>query len=193
MAPRYSLTIQAAPLDLPQGSSRHAAMVVNTPEGSVCAGFGPVCSSGGQQYFGGMYAQGKRGVDCVPPGRSATIATDEAPNHANVFDRDAYATFTVPISAECASELLTAINQAAPAESPYNIAWSNVFTTAVNGFAGIGLDLLFPSDLYAHLSAISKALAKDPNATNYQVFENADTESAAWVTYQIPEQLRGLQ
>jgi hypothetical protein len=168
-------------------------MVVNTPEGSVYAGCGPVSSSGGQQYFGGMYAQGQRDVEYVWPGGPVAIGTNEAPKCAKALGDDVCATFTVPISPEHARQLLTAINQADPAEGRYNIAWSNVYTTAVNGFAGAGLNLLFPSDLYAHLSAISHALARDPNAATYQVFENAHTESEGWVTYQIPVQLRGLE
>jgi len=127
MASGYSLTLMVAGSSWTPLSPGHVAVVVNTPEGSVYAGFGP---SPQVPHLGTAVAAGLYNVELVPPGGQASVGTPQFPNYANTFgalNHPSFDSYSTPISSGQAADVIIKAYELAPMLRDYNAA--NPFST----------------------------------------------------------------
>jgi hypothetical protein len=182
MASAYSVTILIASLQLDPYAVSHVTIAVNTPDGSIFAGFGPNYDS---SYIGNAYSGGKCDMQYVPPGGTPTVGDWSIPLNDNVN-----ASFTIPTSESQAYAIVAAIGAFGDSVPNYNVLNLTVCSTVIGQClqaGGLGNPIsAIPNIKFQEFKSISDTLAANPGAQYYY--------SPTFNQFlPVPEGVRGLQ
>jgi hypothetical protein len=180
----YSVTIFVGlPQFSPDFGIGHVAIAVNTPDGSIFAGFGPNYDS---EYARNAYTQGQFDMEWVPAGGAPT-----AGSWTNTLEYNSSAAFEIPVSEEQAYAIIAGMGSFSNSVPNYNVLNNTVCSTVIGQFLqaggfGNGLIPTVPTTAFLELKAIADALAINPAATEYY-------SPTSGGNMPVPEGLRGLQ